>query len=100
MDNIFKKDNRIENSFRIKTIKTMDIIPKEKFYQLQQDVIKPYSLFTVMNDCFDDIMFMKSKEQSIMVQHNTIDRIIGSVKGGRFIFSGSIFFLMKDYRSL
>ncbi len=92
LDERYEKENRIENSFRIKTIKKTDIIPKEKFKELQQDMITPEKLFRALDNCYDETMEFKKKQQSMMVQHNTIDRIKGSVREGGLFSQEATFF--------
>lgn len=84
LEDIFKKEDRIKNAFRIKTIKNSNIIPKEKFKEFQQGEITSEKLFKTMNDCFEEIQKLKEKEQSTIVQHNTISRIGGKVEGGLY----------------
>jgi len=85
LESIYGNENRSENSFRIKTIKKRDIIPKEKFKVLLHDKITPAKLFRALDDSYDETMELKKKQQSMTIQHNTIDRIKGSVrKGGLF----------------
>lgn len=83
---------RIEASFRIKTIKKADTISKDKFAQLQRDKITPDNLFAAMYDCYDIIMDNKRKQKTIMAQHNTIDRIQGSVRRGGLFAQDETFF--------
>lgn len=92
LEDIFKRQDRIKNSFRIKTIKKTSIIPKEKFKELQKEQITPEKLFKVMNDCFEEIEKLETKEQRMIVQHNTIDRIKGSVKEGGLYSQEETFF--------
>ncbi len=92
LESIYGNENRPENSFRIKTIKKTDIIPKEKFKELQQDIITPEKLFRALNDCYDETIELKKKQQSMMVQHNTIDRIKGSVREGGLFSQEETFF--------
>ncbi len=89
---IFGKENRIENSYRIKTIKKTDIIPKEKFKQLSREVITPFNLFKAIDESYDDIKQLKDREQSVLIQHNTIDRIKGRVKEGGLYSNEETFF--------
>lgn len=88
LESIYGNENRIEDSFRIKTIKKRDIIPKEKFRVLLHDEITPEKLFRALDDSYD----VKKKQQSMMVQHNTIDRIKGSVRGGGLFSQEETFF--------
>ena len=92
LESIYGDENRTENSFRIKTIKKTDIIPKEKFKELQQDIITPERLFRALDDCYGKTMELKEKQLSIMVQHNTIDRIKGSVREGGLFSQEETFF--------
>ncbi len=96
LQKIVKNDERIEASFKIKTVKKADIIPKGKLEQLQRDRITPDKLFAAMYECYDIIMDNKRKQQIIMVQHNTIDRIKGSVRRGGLYVQDETFFDQKE----
>jgi CRISPR-associated protein Csm4 len=95
LDMIFKKENRIENAFRIKSIKAADLISKESFRELQQTGINPENLFEGMNRTYEEISFVNETKRSEIVQHNTIDRIKGRVKEGG-LFSQQVNFYHKD----
>lgn len=84
LEDIIGKENRIEKSFRIKTIKKMDIIPKEVLKLVQQEVITSKRLFKLMDDCYEEIVLLRQEEQKVMVQHNTINRIRGKVVQGLY----------------
>lgn len=84
LEDIIGKENRIEKSFRIKTIKKMDIIPKKVFKLFQEEVITPKRLFKLTDDCYEEIVLLKQEEQKVMVQHNTINRIRDKVVGGLY----------------
>lgn len=85
IDTIVGKEKRIENSFKIKTIKKLDIIPKETFRELQkEEVITPEKLFSTLINKFDDIEKFKSKSQVAVVQHNTINRMGRKTEGGLY----------------
>jgi len=93
LDKIVGKENRIEKSFKIKTIKKTEIIPRKTFAELQQDMT-PVKLFEAMyeKDVYDSIINLKSKEQSVITQHNTIDRIKGSVREGALFSQEETYF--------
>ncbi len=92
LKSIYGNENIIENSFRIKTIKKTDIIPKEKFEVLLHDKITPAKLFRALDDSYDKTMELNEKQQNMMVQHNTIDRIKGSVREGGLFSQEETFF--------
>jgi CRISPR-associated protein Csm4 len=94
LDQIVSKEDRIEESFKIKTIKKTEVIPRNTFAELQKDMITPVKLFEVMYDkvVYESITNLKAKEQSVLVQHNTIDRIKGSVREGALFSQEETFF--------
>ncbi|MFH1672278.1 MAG: hypothetical protein ABIF87_02455 [Pseudomonadota bacterium] len=94
LQKVVKEDERIEASFKIKTIKKADIIPKEIFKKLQRNKIRPLDLFAAMyeNDNYRGIMREKEGHQAVMVQHNTIDRIQGSARRGGLYAQDETFF--------
>jgi CRISPR-associated protein Csm4 len=109
LEDIFGKENRIEKSFRIKTIKRINLITKESFKLLQQEVITPSKLFRVLDERYEEIMHLEKERQSIIVQHNTINRLKGKVEAGLysqeetfFNGDGSSFeiYLVTDYFTL
>ncbi len=109
LEDIIGKENRIEKSFKIKAIKKIDLMPKETFKLLQQEVIISSKLFRVLDECYDDFMHLKEGGQSILVQHNTISRLKGKVEAGLysqeetfFNRDGSLFeiYLMTNYFAL
>ena len=84
LEDIIGKDNRVEKSFRIKTIKKINLMPKESFTFLQQEIITPSKLFRVLDERYEDIMHLEKESQSIIVQHNTINRLKGKVEAGLY----------------
>jgi CRISPR-associated protein Csm4 len=77
-------ENRIENSFKIKTIKKAEFIQKRDFVFLQEEKITPFKLFEIMFKNFKNIMDQKNKLQDVVIQHNTINRIEGKVSMGLY----------------
>lgn len=92
IDQLFGLKDRLNNSFKIKTIKNTDIIPKARFKELQREAIKPDRLFREMKDCYEEIEAQNIKMQTMVVQHNTIDRIKGRVKKGGLYSQEETFF--------
>lgn len=84
LDDVIGRGNRIENSYKIKEIKKIDVISKHNFKQLCKDKITPSSLFKIINENFEEIVKLKDKEQSAIVQHNTINRIKNRVEKGLY----------------
>ena len=84
LDLFVGKENRIANSFKIKTIKKLPLIPKGNFEQLQMGIITPLTLFKNMDKNYDAIMKDLANEQSMVVQHNTVNRMEGKVKRGLY----------------
>jgi len=84
LDMFVGRENRIANSFKIKTIKKLTLIPKGDFVQLQMGTITPLTLFQNMHGSYDTIMKDLTNEQSMVVQHNTVNRMEGKVKRGLY----------------
>ncbi|MCL5022273.1 MAG: hypothetical protein M1497_02710 [Nitrospirae bacterium] len=78
------KINRIESSFRIKTIKGLDIIPEETFRQLQQDVLTPACLFDAINERYEEIMSFRKMTTAEMIEHNSVNRLSNRVETGLY----------------
>jgi CRISPR-associated protein Csm4 len=92
IDEFFGIDDRIKNSYKIKTIKEADVIPFDKFRELQRSAINPRILFQTMKDCYNDIYRLKEVSQSAVIQHNTIDRVTGRVRDGGLFSQEETFF--------
>lgn len=84
LDTFVGRENRIANSFKIKTIKKLVFIHKSDFEQLQTGAITPLSLFQNMYGSYDTIVKDLANEQSMVVQHNTVNRIEGKVTRGLY----------------
>jgi len=84
IDEIVGKENRIENSFKIKTLRKLPLLPKNDFDKLQLGIITPKSLFQGMSESYKAIMKDLANEQSMVVQHNTVNRMEGKVKRGLY----------------
>lgn len=109
LEDIIGKENRIEKSFRIKTIKRINLITKESFKLLQQQAITPSKLFRVLDERYEDIMRLEKGGESILVQHNTINRLKGKVEAGLYFQDETFFnedgnsfeiYLVTDYFTL
>lgn len=94
LDEIYKDElnKRVENSFRIKAIKKTEIIQKKPFKELQINDMSSRKLFEVMNNSYALVRELKEKEESTLIQHNTIDRIKGSVREGGLFSQEETFF--------
>lgn len=92
IDELYGLEDRINNSFKIKTIKSTDIIPKARFSELQKERITPENLFREMIACYEEIEALNKKKESMVVQHNSIDRIKGRVKEGGLYSQEETFF--------
>jgi len=92
IDKLFGHEERIKSSFRIKEIKNSTLIPKQRFLHLQKETITPERLFEEMKACYKDLEILSEKTQSMVVQHNTIDRIKGRVKNGGLYSQEETFF--------
>ena len=84
LDDIIGKENRIDNSHIVKTIKKIDIISKDSLREHLKDTITPSRLFYSMRKNYKDIEELRKKEQVAIVQHNTINRIENRVDKGLF----------------
>lgn len=84
LDTFVGWENRIANSFKIKTIKKLTLIHKSDFEQLQTGIITPFSLFQNMYGSYDTMMKDLANEQGMVVQHNTVNRIKGMVTRGLY----------------
>lgn len=84
LDELIGRENRVGNSFKIKTLKKLPLIPKNDFDKLQLGIITPKSLFQSMSESYETIMKDLAKEQSVVVQHNTVNRMEGKVKTGLY----------------
>lgn len=83
LDGRFKTD-RINNSFRIKTIKGLDIIPNAAFEQVQQCGLKSDVLFDAIDGRYEEIAAFKKLAASEMVEHNSVNRLSNTVKTGLY----------------
>lgn len=92
IDELYGLEDRINSSFKIKTIKGADIIPKSRFSDLQKERITPESLFRKTKDCYEEIEEQNDKSHSVIAQHNTIDRMKGRVKDGGLYSQEETFF--------
>lgn len=85
LDRLFEKENRLENSCKIKTIKKLPLIYKSDFDALQlEEKITSIMLFEKISKSYENIMKDMEKEQSMVVQHNTVNRMAGKVLGGLY----------------
>jgi CRISPR-associated protein Csm4 len=103
IEEVVGKDNRIRDSFRIKTIKNLEIIPKESFSRLQKDRLTSLQLFREMHEelfketqgCSDSIYHEMDKIQPMIVQHNTINRMLGRPTRG--LYAQEEFFAINQF---
>ncbi|MBI5185787.1 MAG: hypothetical protein HZA01_08700 [Nitrospinae bacterium] len=92
LDRIVGKENRIHNSFMIKAIKKAVLMRRDIFFELQQDAITPEKLFKAMKSAYKNEEGTEGPGIKESIQHNTIDRITGSVRdGGLFIHEDTFF---------
>jgi CRISPR-associated protein Csm4 len=84
LEEIMGRENRIGNSFRIKTIKRMPLLPKETFKALQMNMMTPAAIFRASKDSYENIDQLKTGQETVMVQHNTVNRISGRVEAGLY----------------
>lgn len=84
LEEIMGLEKRIENSFRIKTIKRMRLVPKEKFKALQMDAMTPAKIFRALKNSSEGINQPEAGQETVMVQHNTVNRISGRVETGLY----------------
>jgi len=74
---IFKDSDVIKNSYKIKMIKKVKLIPAEIFVKLNQEPITAPLLFERLLERFDEMIREKSKRE--IVYHNKINRITNRV---------------------
>lgn len=86
IDAVFDDTKRIENSFKIKTLKKANLLPKDLFDDLNKSSINTKDLLSTMKDKYNDIIKLHSMEQSIVLQHNKINRLTQKVEEG-YLFS-------------
>lgn len=91
LDAVLKREDRIKNSFRIKNIKRWNLLPNSDFISLQEDKITPLSLFRLMNASYETIDKDLNSGQSVLVQHNTINRFENKVKKGLYVQEETFF---------
>lgn len=84
LEDVIGTENRISDSFKVKTIKNTAIISKGDFFQLQKGKITPLELFKMMFERHQVIVDESRKFQAMVVQHNTVNRIEGKVKTGLY----------------
>lgn len=84
LDEVIGRERRITDSFKVKTLKRMEILPKADFLHLQKNRIMPLDLLKIMHRKYDTISGDSSKYQTMIVQHNTINRIEGRVTQGLY----------------
>ena len=99
LETVAEPGDRIENSIKIKQIKKMAYIAKNDFKLLQKEKLTPIKLFKAMFGRYDSIASDLSKEQSSIVQHNTINRIEGNVKTGGLYTQEEFFYDFEDKNS-
>lgn len=81
---IFQDKDLIEKSYRIKTIKELDIIPVSTLKLLQRETITSEKLFSAIDKSFKEIESMKAGHENTVVQHNTINRMGIKSEGGLY----------------
>ncbi|MGR3318003.1 MAG: hypothetical protein ACUZ8O_05935 [Candidatus Anammoxibacter sp.] len=91
LDGIVGKENRIEKSFIVKSIKNLETISKDKLKTLVKAKMTPAKLFEIIYRNYTDIDKLKRKEKTMVVQHNTVDRFDNKVKKGLYA-QNEIFF--------
>jgi len=91
LDELFRAEERIENAFLIKSIKKAEFVPLEVFRRLQTGSVSPRKLLEEMKCCIKE-MIAEERTATVSVQHNTIDRIKGSVRQGGLFSQEETFF--------
>lgn len=86
------KDDRISASYKIASIKKLDVVPRKILEEFQNIRLTPSRLFSVMYQNYSSIMRTEKEEMTVTVQHNTIDREKGSVRQGGLYAQEEIFF--------
>lgn len=73
LDELLGRNEQFRNAAKIKTIKEMEIIPKQALEDLPR--VSPFLLFEAMVKHYDEILSVLRKAQAAIVEHNTINRI-------------------------
>lgn len=100
LETVVETGDRIENSSKIKHIKNMAYIATSDFRLLQKEKLTPIKLFKAMFGRYDSIASDLNKVQSSLVQHNTINRIEGTVKIGGLYTQEEFFYDFEDKSSV
>jgi CRISPR-associated protein Csm4 len=72
----------------------MDIVPKKVLQKFQQTLLNPAALFTALYEdtTYTSILKADEGQTTAVVQHNTIDRVLGSVRRGGLYTQEDTFF--------
>lgn len=81
---IFGEKNRKENSYKIKTIKKAELIPKSDLLQIIKGQISPGILFQKLAENFKREEKNREERKKEVVHHNTINRITNRVTTGLY----------------
>jgi len=81
---IFGEKNRKKNSYKIKTIKKAELIPKSDLLQIIKGQISPGILFQKLAENFEREEKNREKRKKEVVHHNTINRITNRVTTGLY----------------
>lgn len=84
LDNIFGKENRKENSYKIKTIKKKEFIRKDDLLEITKGQISPKVLFQKLSESFEEEEKNWKKRKKEVVYHNTINRVTNRVTKGLY----------------
>lgn len=84
IERIFGKENRKENSYKIKTIKKKELIRKGDLLQIVKEQISPEILFQKLLKNFKEEEKWEEKRKKEVVYHNTINRVTNRVTEGLY----------------
>jgi len=85
LESIFGKENRKENSYKIKTIKRAELIRKDDLLQIIKGQISPEILFRKLAKNFEkEEKKRKKRGKKEVVYHNTINRVTNRVTTGLY----------------
>jgi len=88
-------EERISDSYRIKSIKKADLVPVSVLNELQNSKISPKGLFAAMYRNYDAVMDVEKSRVNMSVRHNTVNRIKNRVEEG--LFDQDEFFCCEDF---
>ena len=81
------KENRVSDSYKIKSIKKAELVPISILHTLQDEPISPKELFVAMyedKNYYDNVIGAEKSRISMTIRHNTVNRIKNRVEEGLY----------------